>query len=258
MAQALTFTLVGDIFTPAERARWQGLFASVFALASVIGPAVGGWITDNASWRWVFYVNLPIGVVALVALVLWLPANISVRSSRFMGAAAFRPIDFAGAVAAAGATACLLLGLTWGGQTYPWASGQVIGVLAAAGILYAAFVVVETRAAEPSLPLDLFRNQVFVAGALLSLLLGAARFAVVIYLPLFIQAVIGQSATSSGAAITPLTLALAVMAVISGLVIARIGRYQWLTHIGALMLVGASIRSRGWACGRASWSSCAT
>lgn len=234
---ALIFTLIGDIFTPAERARWQGLFSGVFALASVIGPTLGGWITDNTSWRWVFYVNMPLGVVALALLFFKLPANISVRSSQYRGAAAFRRIDFVGAITAAGGTICLLLGLTWGGVTYPWGSGQVIGILAAAAVLFAGFFVNElVFAVEPILPLDLFKNQVFAAGSLLSLTVGMALFAVVIYLPLFIQGVLGQSATNSGAVITPLTLTMAVGAAIVGQIVYKLGRYQALSILGALIL----------------------
>jgi EmrB/QacA subfamily drug resistance transporter len=233
----LVFTLLGDLFVPAERARWQGLFAAVFALASVVGPTLGGWITDNANWRWVFYVNLPVGIVALIVLILWLPANISQRTTEARGLAAFKRIDFAGAFTAAGGTVCLLLGLTWGGTAYPWDSVQVIGILVAAAVLFVTFIVVERFfAVEPILPLDLFKNQIFAAGAALSLLVGMALFAVVIYLPLFLQGVLGQSPTNSGAAITPLTLTLAVSAVLVGQLIARIGRYQIIAVLGAIVM----------------------
>src|SRR5262249_44656062 len=137
---------------------------------------------------------------------------------------------------AAAATVCLLLGLTWGGQTYPWDSPQVISVLMAAGLLFITFFFAERRAVEPILPLDLFRSQVFATGALLSLTVGMALFAVVIYLPLFIQGVLGQSATSSGAAITPLTLTIAAGAAVVGQVIYRLGRYQFLSILGAIVL----------------------
>jgi EmrB/QacA subfamily drug resistance transporter len=232
---ALIFTLVGDIFTPAERARWQGLFTSVFALASVIGPTVGGWITDNTSWRWVFYVNLPIGALALAMLVFKLPNSVSVRSN-YTGRAAVRRIDVVGGLTAAAATVCLLLGLTWGGQTYPWDSAQVIGILVGAGVLFIAFFVAERFAVEPILPLDLFKNRVFLVSALLSLTVGMALFAVVVYLPLFIQGVLGQTATNSGAAITPLTLTLAVGAALVGQLIYLIGRYQIFSVVGALVM----------------------
>ena len=234
---ALVFTLIGDIFTPAERARWQGLFSGVFALASVIGPSLGGWITDNTTWRWVFYVNMPVGVIALGLLIFVLPNNLSLRSSAYRGKAALRRIDFGGSISAAAATVCLLLGLTWGGVTYPWNSPQVIGMLAAAIVLFVVFFVIERRfAVEPILPLDLFKNRVFAAGALLSLAIGMALFAVVIYLPLFIQAVLGQTATNSGAVITPLTLTLAVGAAVVGQVIYKLGRYQIISIIGGFVL----------------------
>ncbi|MFI5273402.1 MAG: MDR family MFS transporter [Ktedonobacterales bacterium] len=230
------FTVIGDIFTPAERARWQGLFSGVFGLASVIGPTLGGWITDNTSWRWVFYVNVPLAIIAVIMLVMYLPNSISVRSA-YRGAAAFRRIDYWGALTAAGGTISLLLGLTWGGVTYPWNSWQVIGALAIAVTLFVVFFLVERfHAIEPILPLELFKNQIFAAGALLSLFVGMALFAVVIYLPLFIQGVLGESATNSGAVITPLTLTLAIGAALVGQVIAKLGRYQIISIIGAVIM----------------------
>ncbi|HUY77457.1 MAG TPA: MDR family MFS transporter [Ktedonobacterales bacterium] len=242
---SLVFTSVGDIFTPAERARWQGLFVGVFGLASVIGPSLGGWITDYTSWRWVFYVNLPVGAVALFFLLFYLPSSISARSTRFTGWQAMRRIDFGGAATAAAATILLLLGLTWGGSTYPWGSWQVIGSLVAAGVLFVAFGVIEVFAAEPILPLDLFRNQIFAASSAMSLLVGMALFAVVIYLPLFIQGVLGQSAANSGTVITPLTLSLVVASIIGGQLVSRVGRYQWLAIIGGVvLLVGIYLLSR--------------
>ncbi|MEO7002097.1 MAG: MDR family MFS transporter [Ktedonobacterales bacterium] len=235
---SLVFTSIGDIFSPAERARWQGLFSGVFALASVVGPTAGGWITDNSSWRWVFYINLPLGLIALGLLIFFLPSTLSLRSSAYRGWAAIRRIDFAGAFSAAAATTCLLLGLTWGGSTYPWNSWQVIAVLVAAGVLFIAFFFIEIRAVEPVLPLDLFRNQVFTSSALLALGVGMGLFAVVIYLPLFLQGVLRVSATNSGVVVTPLTLALASGATAGGFIIARIGRYQWLAILGAIVLTG--------------------
>ncbi len=230
---ALVFTLVGDIFAPAERARWQGLFSAVFGLASVIGPFLGGYISDNFSWRWVFYVNLPLGILALIMLLIWLPSNISART-------AARNIDFGGALTAAGATVCLLLGLTWGGQTYPWNSPQVIGTLVASGVLYIAFIIIERLVPEPILSLNLFRSQVFASGALLALLSGVALFATVFYLPLYVQGVLGQAATNSGVITTPLVLTLAIGAAIVGQIIARIGRYQIIAIIGAVIMVGGN------------------
>lgn len=253
---SLVFTVVGDIFPPAERARWQGIFGGVYGLSSVFGPTLGGFladhgplvgafITDQSRWRWVFYVNLPIGVIALVALCIYLPANISVRTSRSTGWAAIRRIDFLGATLASAATICLLLGLTWGGQTYPWNSPQVIGALAGAAALFVAFFIAERFAAEPVLPLSLLKNQVFATANILSLCVGAVILALAYYLPLFMQGVLGESATNSGEVITPLTVSIVIGVSLSGFLVARTGRYQWLTIVGAAALcVGVFLLSR--------------
>jgi EmrB/QacA subfamily drug resistance transporter len=253
---SLVFTVVGDIFPPAERPRWQGIFGAVYGLSSVCGPTLGGFLTDHgpvvgtfitnlSRWRWVFYVNIPIGLIAFIALVIYLPANISVRTSTYRGWAAIRRIDFLGAVLASTATICLLLGLTWGGQTYPWGSAQVVGVLVGAIVLFAVFLVVERFAVEPVLPLSLFRNQVFASAALLSLGVGAVILSLAYYLPLFLQGVLGESATNSGELITPMTVSIVIASVLSGLLIARTGRYQWLAITGAVLLgAGTLLLSR--------------
>ena len=244
---ALVFTVVGDIFPPAERARWQGIFASVYGFSSVVGPTIGGWLTDNGPivgnlitnetrWRWVFYVNIPIGILALAVLLIYLPANISTRSNQLRGWAALRRVDFIGAILASGATICLLLGLTWGGnQTYDWTSPQVIGILAASCVLYIAFFITERFVAEPILPLNLFRNQVFAADMLLGLVAGMTLLGLVIYLPLFLQGVLGESATNSGLVITPMTVSITVGSAGAGIVIAKMQRYQLITILGAII-----------------------
>jgi EmrB/QacA subfamily drug resistance transporter len=241
----MVFTAVGDIFPGASRARWQGVFSSVFGIASVIGPTAGGWITENTSWRWVFYVNLPIGIIAFIALLIWLPTSIQVRSSAYTGREAYKRVDFAGALLAAAATVCLLLGLTWGGQTYPWGSFQVIGILVASGVLFVLFFVAERLAVEPILPLDLFKNRVFAADAVVALLLGMAFLSTLFYIPLFIQGVMGLSATYSGLAISPLTLALVLTSITGGRLISRFGRYQWLTIAGSVTVgIGVLLATR--------------
>ncbi len=242
---SITFTLVGDIFPPAERAKWQGVFSTVFGIASVIGPLIGGWLTDNSSWRWVFYVNLPIGVVALAALIIWLPTNISIRTSRYTGWAAIRRIDWTGAVLSGAATLCLLLGLSWGSVGpayggYNWNSQQVIGTLIASGVLYIAFFVNERFAREPILPLSFMRNRVFAADAVLALLLGMAFLSVVYYLPTFIQGVLGLAATNSGIIVTPMTFTMVFSSVVGGRLVARTGRYQWLVILGSVIFVGGT------------------
>jgi MFS family permease len=253
---SLVFTVVGDIFPPAERARWQGIFGAVYGIASVFGPTLGGWLTDHgplvggfitdaSRWRWVFYVNLPIGIVALLALTIYLPANISARTSTLRGWPAIRRIDFLGAALASAATILLLLGLTWGGQTYPWQSWQVIGALVGAGVLFIVFIVAERFAAEPVLPLDLFKNQIFASASLLALLTGAVLLALAYYLPLFLQGVLGASATNSGEVITPMTVSLVIGSTVGGLLVARTGRYQWIAISGAVLIcVGAFLFTR--------------
>ncbi len=245
---ALVFTVVGDIFSPAERAKWQGLFGVVYGFSNLVGPTLGGWLTDHGPllgglvtdttrWRWVFYVNLPVGILALAALLIYLPTNISIRNTRFTGWAAIRRIDFVGAILAAAATICLLLGLTWGGnQTYDWNSAQVIGVLAASVILYILFFIAERFAAEPVLPLALFRNRVFAIASLLSLLQLMVLVGLIIYLPLFLQGVLGESATYSGAVITPLTISSVIGAAVAGVLVATFKRYQLVTIVGAIVM----------------------
>ena len=245
---ALAFVVVADMFPPAERVKWQSLFGVVFGFASLVGPTLGGWLTDHGPlvgglvtattrWRWVFYINVPVGIIALAALLIYLPANISERSNRYTGWAAVRRIDVLGALLAATATVCLLLGLTWGGnQIYAWDSPQVIGILVAAGVLYALFVVAERFAVEPILPLGLFRNQVFAAASVLSLLQLMVLVGLVIYLPLFLQGVLGASATNAGLVITPLTLSSVGGAVLAGFVVTAFKRYQVVSVVGALVM----------------------
>src|SRR5579884_3220581 len=167
---ALVNTVIGDIFTPAERAKWQSLFGAAYGFSNLVGPTFGGWLTDHGPllgalvtdatrWRWVFYINLPLGLIALIALLIFLPTNVSVRSSSLKGWAALRQVDFLGAILSAAASICLLLGLSLGSaQGTGWTSPQVLGLLTSGVILFALFFVVERRVAEPILPLNLFRN----------------------------------------------------------------------------------------------------
>ncbi|HEU5367250.1 MAG TPA: MDR family MFS transporter [Ktedonobacterales bacterium] len=254
---ALAFVVVADMFPPAERVKWQSLFGVVYGVSNLVGPTLGGWLTDHGPllgrlvvdttrWRWVFYINLPIGVITLAALLIYLPANISERSNRHTGWAAARRIDFAGAVLSAAATICLLLGLTWGSaETYAWNSPQVIGILAAAGVLYALFMLAERFAVEPILPLDLFRNRVYTTAAALSLVQMMVLVGLIIYLPLFLQGVLGVSAINSGEVITPLTLSSVAGAAIAGGLVTKFKRYQAVTVAAAvIMTVGVFLLTR--------------
>jgi EmrB/QacA subfamily drug resistance transporter len=254
---ALAFVLVADMFPPAERTRWQSLFGVVYGFANLVGPTLGGWLTDHGPlvgtlvsettrWRWVFYINVPLGIIALAALLIYLPTNISARSSHHTGWAAVRRIDFLGAVLSAAATICLLLGLTWGSNaTYDWNSPQVIGILATAIILFVAFLITERKAVEPILPLDLFRNRVFAVASLLSLLQLMVLVGLLVYLPLFLQGVLGVSATNAGEVITPMTVSSVVGAASAGFAITVFKRYRLLTILSALvMTVGVFLLTR--------------
>ncbi|HEY0755949.1 MAG TPA: MDR family MFS transporter [Ktedonobacteraceae bacterium] len=254
---ALVPAVVGDIFPPEERARWQGLFGMVYGISNLIGPTTGGWLTDHGPllgnlvldttrWRWVFYINLPIGIIALAALLAFLPANISDRDTNYRGWAAVRRIDFLGAFLAAGATICLLLGLTWGGgQTYAWVSPQIIGVLITSVVLYACFFIVERFAAEPILPLELFRNRIFAVASLLSLLQMMILLGMALYMPFFLQGVLGQSATNSGLTTTWQSFSAVVGAMLAGMLAAFLKRYQIITIVASvIMAIGIFMLTR--------------
>lgn len=214
---ALTFAVVGDVVSPRERGRYIGLLAGTWAFASVVGPLVGGFIVDNASWRWVFLINLPIGAVAfaVTSSVLRLPV---VRRAR--------RIDVQGALLLTAGVSALLLALVWGGAQYPWGSPVIGGLLAGGTVLLAAFVRWEARAAEPILPLRLFRDPIFSVGSALGFLTGWGLFGGVVFLPLFLQVVSGVSAMNSGLLLLPLTAGLVTGSVGSGRIISHTGRYR--------------------------------
>lgn len=226
MAVALMFTIIGDIFAPAERAKYQGLFAAVYGLASIVGPTIGGWITDQLSWRWTFYVNLPVGAVAAVAIFLELP--------HFRPNGVRRIIDWWGLVTLITCLIPLLLALTWV-TDYGWRSPRVIGLLSFALLMLGAFLFCEQRAAEPFLPLSLFREPIIVVSSIAVFMLGLGMFGVILYVPLFMQGVLGVSATRSGSLLTPLLIAAVVGSMVIGQVISRTGRYRWFAIFGAAL-----------------------
>ncbi|HEY7034160.1 MAG TPA: MDR family MFS transporter [Thermomicrobiales bacterium] len=233
---ANTFAIIGDLFPPAERGKWQGLTGSVFGLASVVGPTLGGWLTDGPGWRWVFYVNLPVGIVAIAVLLVGLPA---IRPHER------RPIDWLGAGAIVGGTVPLLLAFSWAGTDYPWGSPQILSLLAFSAVMIVAFIFIESRAAEPIIPLRFFRNRIFAVSVTVMFLVGSAMFGAILYVPLFVQGVIGQSATNSGAVLTPMMLALVIASTTSGQVISRSGRYKWSALLGlSIVTFGLWLQSR--------------
>ena len=214
---ALTFAVVGDVVSPRERGRYIGLLAGTWAFASVIGPFIGGFIVDNLSWRWVFLVNLPIGAAALAVTSSVLHLPVVRRPHR---------IDVEGALLLTAGVSCLLLTLVWGGVEHPWSSPVIVGLGAAGAVLLAAFVLWESRAAEPILPLRLFGDPIFTVGSTLGFLTGCGLFGSVIFLPLFLQVVTGVSALGSGLLLLPLTAGVVTGSVGSGRIISRTGRYR--------------------------------
>jgi EmrB/QacA subfamily drug resistance transporter len=226
---------IGDVVSPRERGRYQGLFGAVFGLASVIGPLLGGFLTTTLSWRWIFYVNLPIGVLAFAVLAATLPSRQDEAHHR---------IDYLGAVVLAAALTSIVLLSTLGGTSYGWGSPQIIGLGALAVVLIVAFVLIEHRAAEPVLPPHLFRDRVFSVTSAIGLVVGFALFGSVTYLPLFLQVVLGASPTGSGLQILPLMAGLLITSIGSGQMISRTGRYRPFPIAGtAIMVVGLFLLS---------------
>ncbi|TMC92171.1 MAG: MFS transporter [Chloroflexi bacterium] len=248
LAGALIATVMADLFPPDQRAKWSGLFGLVYGVSSLLGPTIGGWlaehgplmgnlVTETTRWRWVFYINLPVGLIAVVALLIFLPANLSVRTSAWNGWESLRRIDFLGAILCAAATICLMLGLTRGGeQISAWTSSQVLSLLAAGVLLLVLFLFAERKAHEPILPLDLFRNMIFSVSASLALLQNMVLLGLALYLPLFFQGVLAVSPTSAGLVMTPFSVSMVVGAVLSGQAIGRLNRYRVVGMVAALLM----------------------
>ncbi len=232
----IAFAIIGDVFPPSERGKWQGLTSGMFGIASIIGPTLGGWLTDNLGWRWVFYVNMPVGAIAIATAFFGLP---KLRSSRQ------HSIDYYGATALVAGAVPMLLAFSWAGDKYAWLSTQIIGLLSFSAVMILVFLFIESRAAEPILSPKLFRNRTFAVSNLASFLIAGGMFGAIMYLPLFVQGVMGDSATNSGAILTPMMLGFVVSSIIGGQIMSRTGRYKVLALSSlALAVVGMFLFSR--------------
>src|SRR5215471_16185100 len=220
MVMALLFTIIGDIFSPTERGRYVGLFSAVWGVASIFGPTLGGWLTDQWSWRACFWVNLPVGAIAVAAIYLEFP--------HMKPRAAARRIDWAGFAALIACVVPLLLALTWATE-YGWSSLRVESLLTTATVMLGVFLFVESRSPEPMIPLVLFRNPVISICSICVFLLGVGMFGVIIYLPLFMQGVLGVSATRSGNLLTPLMMGAVAGSILSGQMNLRLRTYKGAT-----------------------------
>jgi EmrB/QacA subfamily drug resistance transporter len=233
---ASTFAVLADVFPPEQRARMSGLFGAVFGLSSVVGPTLGGFLTDGPGWRWVFYVNVPLGVAAVILVAAYLPV---VRSSARM-----RDIDWLGTGLLFAGLSPLLIALSMT-RDHAWVSPQVLGLLVLAGVLLVAFYIVERRVEHPIVPFQLFKLNVFAVPAAISFFSGIGMFGAVIFVPLLYQGVLGMSATSSGQLLTPMMLGVVVTSTVTGAVIARIPAYRFLaTAALAVMIAGLVLLTR--------------
>jgi EmrB/QacA subfamily drug resistance transporter len=232
----IAFAVVGDLFTPRERGKWQGLVGAIWGLSAIIGPTLGGWITENSTWRWVFYVNLPIGIVALFVLIFLMPA---LKSSKSV------VIDYVGAVLLVLCAVPLLLGFTWAGSQYAWLSPQILGLFAFALVMGVSFILYEMKQEredkQPILDPSLFANRIFSVSALIMMIVGLALFGSVYFIPLFVQGIIGTTATNSGVVMTPMLVTSMISSILAGQLVARLGRYKWVAVVGMAISVCGSL-----------------
>jgi len=240
----LAFTIISDVVPPRERGRYQGFFGAVFGVASVAGPLVGGYFAER-DWRWIFYVNLPIGIAALVLCNQVLRLVHTPRREH--------SIDWLGAAAMVAGVSCLLLALSWGGSEYAWNSPMIIGLLVAGVVLSLTFLWIESRAAEPILPLRLFRNRTFSLANGAGFVVGFGMFGGIIYIPLYLQIVKGASPTESGLLMLPMMAGIIVTSIVAGQLTARWGRYKWfpvfdiaILSLGLLLFSYLPVQSALW------------
>ncbi|MED4270692.1 MDR family MFS transporter [Geobacillus stearothermophilus] len=210
----MAMIVIGDVFTGKERAKWQGVFGGLYGLASVLGPQIGGFIVDHLNWRWVFYINLPVGILATVLIAMGLSKYKAEGPVKF---------DIAGMATLTAGVVSLLLGLTFGGDRYPWGSWQIVSLFAAAVVFFALFVWAEKRTEEPIIPLRLFRNRTFTLLNGIGFFMSVGMFGAIMFVPFFMQGIVGVSATQSGTIMTPMMITMIIGSVLGGRLVYRIG-----------------------------------
>jgi EmrB/QacA subfamily drug resistance transporter len=229
----LSQAIIADVVPARERGKYMGIMGGVFALSSVAGPLLGGWFTEGIGWRWAFWMNIPLGILAIVSAVVFLKLpKVDHAKPR---------IDFTGMGLLAIASTCLVLVTTWGGTTYDWDSLVIIGLIAGFVVAAIAFVMVERRAAEPIMPLHLFKDRNFNLTTIAGLITGIAMFGALAYLPTYLQMVTGVNATEAGLLMIPMMAALLVSSIVSGQLVSRTGRYKWLPIVGTVVVAGALV-----------------
>ncbi len=230
---SMAFTVIADLFPPAERGRYNGLFGAVFGTSSIVGPLLGGFLTDALSWRWVFYVNMPVGLVALLFILFQMPALKPTLERKVR-------IDWWGSAALLLGIIPILLALSIGGTEIAWGSWQIIGLFGLGAVGVVIFILIERRAQEPILPFDLFQNRTYVVGNIGALLIaGVGFFGAILFLPIYMVMVVGVSASAAGLTLMPMTLGMVVASFLSGQIVSRFGKYKLLLLAGAaLMIVG--------------------
>ena len=227
---ALAMATIGDIIPPRERGRYQGYFAAVFGTSSVLGPVLGGWFADGPGWEWIFFINVPIGIVALVVT----SAALKIPHVR-----RDHTIDYLGAATVVAAVSSFLLYTAWAGPDLGWTSGTAVGLLVAGAVLTAVFVLVETRASEPIIPMRLFGNSIFTIANVFGFLIGVAMFGAMIFIPVYLQVVDGMSPTESGLAMIPMVVGIFTTSITAGRLMSRNGRYKIYPILGASVVIVA-------------------
>ncbi|MCP8969432.1 MDR family MFS transporter [Ectobacillus ponti] len=224
----MAMIVIGDLFTGAQRAKFQGVFGGIYGLASVIGPQIGGWIVDAWNWKWVFYINLPVGIVATIFIALGL------QGRKHTGPVNF---DIAGMFTMIVGVVSLLLAMSLGGKDYDWNSWQIISMFAVAAIGLISFVIVETKAKEPILPMHLFKNRAFTSLNLIGFFMSIGMFGAIMFVPFFMQGIVGVSATASGTIMTPMMISMIVSSILGGQLVYKIGIKIQIV-IGMLVMAG--------------------